>query len=123
MQKIHVGFIGAGGIARSHVYAIQALKFYYNAVPEIVLESVSSARKESREAFAQQMGFTQAQSVEDFAKNDKINAYPGSNGLRNCFHFFFFIQGCANRFFQVKVFYSWHLKRKFKMLEMHFIRP
>ena len=74
MQKIHVGFIGAGGIARAHVYAIQALKFYYNEVPEIVLESVASARAESREAFAKQMGFEKAQSVEDFAKNDKIEA-------------------------------------------------
>ena len=74
MQKIHVGFIGAGGIARAHVYAIQALKFYYNEVPEIVLESVASARAESREAFAKQMGFEKAQSVEDFAKNEKIEA-------------------------------------------------
>lgn len=72
MQKIHVGFIGAGGIARAHVYAIQALKFYYNEVPEIVLESVASARQESREAFAKQMGFEKAETVEDFAKNEKI---------------------------------------------------
>ena len=74
MQKIHVGFIGAGGIARAHVYAIQALKFYYNEVPEIVLESVASARQESREAFAKQMGFKNAQSVEDFAQNENIEA-------------------------------------------------
>lgn len=74
MQKIHVGFIGAGGIARAHAYAIQSLKFYYNEVPEIILESVSSARKESRENFAGKFGFNFAQSVEEFAVNDNIEA-------------------------------------------------
>lgn len=74
MQKINVGFLGAGGIAQAHVYSIQALKFYYKEVPGIILESVASARKESREKFAQKFGFTVAQSVEEFAKNDKIEA-------------------------------------------------
>lgn len=74
MQKIHVGFLGAGGIAQAHVYSIQALKFYYSEVPEIVLESVASARKESREKFAQKFGFKAAQSVEEFARNKKIEA-------------------------------------------------
>jgi predicted dehydrogenase len=74
MQKIHVGFIGAGGIAQAHVYAIQALKFYYQQVPEIILESVASARAESREAFAKKYGFSNAQSVEDFGKNEKVEA-------------------------------------------------
>lgn len=74
MQKIHVGFIGAGGIARAHVYAIQALTFYYNEQPEIVLESVASARSESRETFARQLGFACAESVEAFSKNKKIDA-------------------------------------------------
>ncbi len=74
MQKIHVGFIGAGGIARAHAYAIQALKFYYDEVPEIVLESVASARRESREAFAVKYGFKQAQSLDDFTTNSNIEA-------------------------------------------------
>uniref|UniRef100_UPI003217BE05 Gfo/Idh/MocA family protein n=1 Tax=uncultured Draconibacterium sp. TaxID=1573823 RepID=UPI003217BE05 len=74
MQKIHVGFIGAGGIAQAHVYAIQALKFYYSQVPEIVLEAVASARKESREQFAEKFGFNMAQSVEEFAGNEKVEA-------------------------------------------------
>lgn len=72
MQKIHVGFLGAGGIAQAHVYAIQALKFYYNNVPEIVLESVASARKESREAFAEKFGFGAAQTVAEFEVNPKV---------------------------------------------------
>ncbi len=74
MQKIHVGFLGAGGIAQAHVYSIQALKFYYKEVPEIILESVASARKESRENFAQKFGFAKAEPVEEFAKNSKIEA-------------------------------------------------
>ncbi len=74
MQKIHVGFLGAGGIAQAHVYSIQALKFYYKQVPEIILESVASARKESRESFAEKFGFNKAQSVEEFVSNKNIEA-------------------------------------------------
>jgi predicted dehydrogenase len=74
MQKVHVGLLGAGGIAQAHVYAMQALKFYYSEVPEIIFESVASARKESRKAFAKKYGFRLAQSVEEFAQNKKVEA-------------------------------------------------
>lgn len=74
MQRIKVGFLGAGGIAQAHVYSIQALKFYYKEVPEIILESVASARKESREGFAKKYGFNKAESVDDLAKNHEIEA-------------------------------------------------
>jgi len=74
MRKIHVGFLGAGGIAQAHVYSIQALKFFYSEVPEIILESVASVRKESRESFAQKYGFNNAQSVEEFASNEELEA-------------------------------------------------
>jgi predicted dehydrogenase len=74
MHKIHVGFMGAGSIAKAHAYSIQALKYYYDTVPELVFESVTSARKESREAFAEKYGFASAETVEDFAKNEKVNA-------------------------------------------------
>lgn len=74
MQKIHVGFIGAGGIARAHVYAIEALKFYYDQIPEIILESVTSSRQESREQFAQKYGFLTAQSADEFFANENLNA-------------------------------------------------
>jgi predicted dehydrogenase len=74
MQKIHIGFLGAGGIARAHAYALQSLKFYYNEVPELVFESVASARAESRESFAAKFGFASAQSVKEFSKNEKIEA-------------------------------------------------
>ena len=74
MQKIHIGFLGAGGIALAHAYALQSLKFYYDEVPELVFESVTSARAESRERFATKFGFATAQSVEEFSKNEKIEA-------------------------------------------------
>lgn len=74
MQKIHVGLIGAGGIAQAHAYSIEALKYYYNDIPEIILESVASVRKESREKFASKFGFKKAESVSEFAANENIEA-------------------------------------------------
>jgi predicted dehydrogenase len=35
-----IGFIGAGGIARSHAYSLNSLKFYYNDIPGIELAEV-----------------------------------------------------------------------------------
>ncbi|TNF39598.1 MAG: Gfo/Idh/MocA family oxidoreductase [Bacteroidetes bacterium] len=74
MQKIHVGFLGAGGIAQAHAYSIETLKYYYNNVPEIILESVASARKESREKFAKKFGFKKAETVEELTANENIEA-------------------------------------------------
>jgi predicted dehydrogenase len=74
MRQIHVGFIGAGGIARSHAYAIRALKFYYNDTPEIVFESITSATIKSRRQFAEKFGFSTAQSIQEFANNKNIEA-------------------------------------------------
>ncbi len=74
MQKIHVGFIGAGGIARAHAYAIETLKFYYDEVPDIVLEAVSSVHVESRSAFARRYGFRKALSPDEFFADSKLDA-------------------------------------------------
>src|SRR5690554_119277 len=74
MENIHIGFIGAGGIARAHVYALQALKYYYNDVPELVFESVASARPESRQYFADKFGFRISESVEAFGMNKAVEA-------------------------------------------------
>ena len=57
MPKAHIGFMGAGGIARAHAYALNALKFYYDSVPDIIFKSVTSARKESRDEFAAKFNF------------------------------------------------------------------
>jgi predicted dehydrogenase len=68
-----IGFLGAGGIARAHAYALQALKFYYAATPDIQFVSVCSARKESRESFARKFGFMRSQSFEDFIQGNDID--------------------------------------------------
>jgi predicted dehydrogenase len=74
MQKVHIGFMGAGGIARAHAYALQALKYYYNDVPEIVFQAVTSATEPSRKKFASAYGFKEAQSIEEFVRNDAVEA-------------------------------------------------
>ena len=73
MSKVHIGFIGAGGIARAHAYALNALKFFYDTIPGIIFESVTSARRESREGFAGKYGFRVAEDISDFSKNLNID--------------------------------------------------
>jgi predicted dehydrogenase len=73
-DMIIAGFIGAGGIARSHAYSINSLKYYYNEIPEIELAAVCSARKESRESFAKQYGFAKACDLSEFISDNKINS-------------------------------------------------
>ncbi len=73
-QQIHIGFLGAGGIARAHAYALQSLKFYYDLAPGLVFESVCSSTAAKREDFAARFGFAQASSEEEFFRNEKINA-------------------------------------------------
>ena len=74
MKKINVGFIGAGGIARAHAYALNSLKYYYDEIPDITLEAVSSTRTESRESFANKYGFRKAPELEKFITDERINA-------------------------------------------------
>lgn len=73
MQELHIGFLGAGGIARAHAYALEALKYYYDDVPKLIFESVASARAESRERFAEKYGFRKAQPVEEFVLNNAVD--------------------------------------------------
>jgi predicted dehydrogenase len=73
LERVKVGFLGAGGIARAHVYALQALKYYYPQVPAIELVSVCSAREESRQAFANRYGFATACSPDSFFSNPDID--------------------------------------------------
>ncbi len=100
IQMINVGFIGAGGIARSHAYALQSLKYYYGQVPGIFLESVCSSTAAKRETFAANFGFSKAQTEEEFFQNEKINAV--------------FILGPNNVHFR-------HLQRALAMPNVHFI--
>jgi predicted dehydrogenase len=61
MHKIvRIGFLGAGGIAQAHAYALDTLKFYYSNVPQIEKVFVASQTPASREVFAQRFGFREA---------------------------------------------------------------
>lgn len=72
-EKMIIGFLGAGGIARAHAYALNSIRYFYEEVSEIQLEAVCSARKESRDAFAAKYGFKKSLSLEEFKADSAIN--------------------------------------------------
>jgi len=72
-EKIIAGFIGAGGIARSHAFSLNSVKYYYNDAPEIEMDAVCSASEESRRSFAERYGFTKACNLKEFIENDRID--------------------------------------------------
>jgi len=72
-KKIVVGFIGAGGIARSHAYSLNSLKYFYNDAPVIEMETVCSATKESRKSFAYNYGFRKHLEINDFVSDKSLN--------------------------------------------------
>jgi len=64
-ETAHIAFLGAGGIAQSHAYALDALKHYYTDVTNIEKVAVASPTPASREAFARRFGFAEAIPPED----------------------------------------------------------
>jgi Predicted dehydrogenases and related proteins len=72
-EKSVVGFIGAGGIARSHAYSLNSLKYFYNDAPVIEMEAVCSATKESRKSFADNYGFRKHLEINDFVSDKSLN--------------------------------------------------
>lgn len=72
-EKAVIGFIGAGGIARSHVFSLNSLKYFYDDAPEIDMAAVCSSTKQSRESFAWRFGFTSSYRLEEFLNDEKIN--------------------------------------------------
>jgi predicted dehydrogenase len=68
-----IGFIGAGGIARAHAFAINSLRYFYNDSPYIEFEAVCSASKESRLSFAKRFGFNKSPDLEEFISDKRIN--------------------------------------------------
>lgn len=73
MEQVSTGFIGAGGIARAHAYALNALKFYYDDAPSVAFKAVSSAREVSRTDFARKYEFEEALDPERFFKRKDID--------------------------------------------------
>lgn len=72
-NKVTIGFMGAGGIARAHAFALNSLRYYYDNPPLIKLGTVCSASKASRESFASKYGFSKAVSPSDFVKDETID--------------------------------------------------
>lgn len=73
IEKVVAGFIGAGGIARSHAFALNSLKYYYNDAPDVELAAVCSATEQNRMLFAERYRFTKSCTLNDFVANDKID--------------------------------------------------
>lgn len=69
----NIGFIGAGGIARAHAFSLNSLKYYYDNAPKVNFISVTSARESSRIEFADKYGFSMAQHLDDFARNEQLD--------------------------------------------------
>ncbi len=72
-EKVVIGFIGAGSIARSHVYALNSLRYYYDDAPDIELSRVCSAREVSRKSFMKKYEFHESSDLEEFTKDNNIN--------------------------------------------------
>ena len=72
-NKPVIGFIGSGGIARSHAYSLNSLRYFYNDAPEIFLKAVCSSTKESRSSFSQLFGFEKACDLEEFIGDNEID--------------------------------------------------
>jgi predicted dehydrogenase len=72
-EKAVVGFIGAGGIARSHAYSLNSLRYFYNDVPEVEQAAICSATAASRLSFANHFGFARACDLKEFIADKEIN--------------------------------------------------
>jgi len=72
-EKAIIGFIGAGGIARSHAYSLNSLKYFYNDAPLIEMEAVCSASIESRKSFAGNYGFNKYPDIDEFVSDKRLN--------------------------------------------------
>lgn len=72
-EKAIVGFIGSGGIAKSHAYSLNSLRYFYNDAPKVQMEAVCSATQESRSRFAENYSFNKSCVLEEFLEEKKIN--------------------------------------------------
>ena len=73
-KRVRIGFLGAGGIAKAHAYALDALKFYYSNAPTIDKVFVASPTPESRLSFAERFGFSEALEPENVWERRDVDA-------------------------------------------------
>jgi predicted dehydrogenase len=75
MGKIYkIAFLGSGGIARAHAYALDALKYYYDDAPEVERVVAASPTASHRESFAGRFGFKEASSPDAVWARDDLDA-------------------------------------------------
>ena len=68
-----IGFIGVGGMAHNHMYAINALRSYYAVVPTIEVLAVASTTAINRENFAKRYNIPLALTAAEIFANKDIN--------------------------------------------------
>ena len=73
-NHLRVGFLGAGGIAKAHAYALDTLKYYYSDAPTIDKIFVASPTPGSRESFSKRFGFSEAIPPEAVWERDDVEA-------------------------------------------------
>jgi predicted dehydrogenase len=73
IETARIGFLGAGGIAQPHAYALETLKYYYSDVPAIEKIIVASPTTTSRERFARRFGFREACSPDEIWDRNDID--------------------------------------------------
>jgi predicted dehydrogenase len=73
-KPLRIGFLGAGGIARSHSYALDTMKYYYSDAPSFEKVVAACRTPETREAFASQLGFCESSSPQDIWQRDDLDA-------------------------------------------------
>lgn len=73
VETARVGFLGAGGIAPAHAYALDTLKYYYSDVTAIEKLVVASPTPASRERFARRFGFRDAISPDEIWERTDID--------------------------------------------------
>lgn len=73
-RQIKIGFLGSGGIARAHAYALDNLKFYYQDAPDLKKTFVASPTPANRERFAERYGFQEALPPEAIWAREDLDA-------------------------------------------------
>lgn len=68
-----IAFLGAGGIAQAHVYALDNLKYYYLDAPNYEKVAVASPTPSSREGFAARFGFQESLTPDAIWSRDDID--------------------------------------------------
>lgn len=73
INRVRIGFLGAGGFAQAHSFALDTLKYYYPDVTSIEKNLVASPTPTSREKFVSRFGFKEAVPPEALWEREDID--------------------------------------------------